>query len=1003
MRMRKLRLLSGILIGCVLSFAAIAVSAGAQTTAANEWTWVGGSSTLPASCVNNPSGFCAQPGVYGTLGIAAAGNIPGARDSAATWTDSNGNFWLFGGEGADSQGVFGQLNDLWEFDPTTKLLTWMGGSSAVPANCATATGLCGQPGVYGTKGTPASASIPGGRSVATYWTDNSGIFWLFGGGGVDASGNAGELNDLWMFNPSSRNWTWMTGSSAVGSSGGQPGVYGTLGATSTANAPGGRDLAVSWVDKDGHPWLYGGQGFDGQGNYGQLDDLWEFNATTNEWAWMGGDSAVPEICNSAFYQRQCGWPAIYGELGVSAAGNSPGSRIEALSWTDAQGNFWLFGGEGTLYWRSFDFSEINEYDLWEFSPSTNEWAWMGGNSDLICGEGTGQAASQDSCNENGVVGTLEVPAVGNIPPSRSGGTSWTDGNGNFWLFGGNHEPTVQGYGMAYCNDIWQFYPSANEWAWMGGFPTIAGQPFACESTFGSWGVLGTPAAGNVPSGRLGTATWIDKTGNFWFFGGYGWPGMNPSDLNDLWVYQPTTPAPTPSFELIASPNPITISETAGATTTGTTTISVIAAGGFDSPVTLTAGSVMIGITTITGSLIPSSIPGAGSSQLTVSVNGTAGPIGSTVPLVITGTSGGISQTTQVVVAVTVGGQVPAPTFSVPTGTYTTAQTVTINDSFGGDSTIDYYTIDGTTPTLNSPVYVGPISISSTATLKAFATLFNYVPSVVVAATYTITPPAATPAFSVPGGTYNSAQMVSVTDATAGSTIYYTTNGTAPTASSTVYSGPISVSSSETLEAVALASGYSSSAVASATYTLNLPPSFSVTGTAVTVAPGATTANTSTITLTPAGGFTGPIALSCAITPVAASDPATCSVPGSATITGAAAQTTTLTVNTTAATSALNQTRKLFWPSAGSAVLACILLIGIPARRRRWQRIVGMLVLLFSIADGLLACGGGGSGAGGGGGGGGGGNAGTTAGTYSITVTGTSGAITETGAVTLTVQ
>ena len=105
MRMRKLRLLSGILIGCVLSFAAIAVSAGAQTTAANEWTWVGGSSTLPASCVNNPSGFCAQPGVYGTLGIAAAGNIPGARDSAATWTDSNGNFWLFGGEGADSQGV----------------------------------------------------------------------------------------------------------------------------------------------------------------------------------------------------------------------------------------------------------------------------------------------------------------------------------------------------------------------------------------------------------------------------------------------------------------------------------------------------------------------------------------------------------------------------------------------------------------------------------------------------------------------------------------------------------------------------------------------------------------------------------------------------------------------------------------------------------------------------------------------------------------------------------
>jgi hypothetical protein len=86
--------------------------------------------------------------------------------------------------------------------------------------------------------------------------------------------------------------------------------------------------------------------------------------------------------------------------------------------------------------------------------------------------------------------------------------------------------------------------------------------------------------------------------------------------------------------------------------------------------------------------------------------------------------------------------------------------------------------------------------------------------------------------------------------------------------------------------------------------------------------------------------------------------------------------------------------------AGTA-LACILLLCIPARRRSWRAMLGMIALLFILASGVVACGGGGSG--GGGGGGGGGNPGTTAGSYVITVTGTSGSVTETGTVNLTVQ
>jgi len=57
------------------------------------------------------------PGVYGTLGIAAAGNVPSMRQSAVGWMDSSGNLWLFGGDGSDSTGALGDLNDLWRYQP----------------------------------------------------------------------------------------------------------------------------------------------------------------------------------------------------------------------------------------------------------------------------------------------------------------------------------------------------------------------------------------------------------------------------------------------------------------------------------------------------------------------------------------------------------------------------------------------------------------------------------------------------------------------------------------------------------------------------------------------------------------------------------------------------------------------------------------------------------------------------------------------------------------------
>ncbi len=163
-----------------------------------------------------------------------------------------------------------------------------------------------------------------------------------------------------------------------------------------------------------------------------------------------------------------------------------------------------------------------------------------------------------------------------------------------------------------------------------------------------------------------------------------------------------------------------------------------------------------------------------------------------------------------------------PTFSPGAGTYSSVQTVSIADATAGAAI--YYTLDGSTPTTNSARYTAPLTVGSTQTISAIATATGNVQSAVGSATYTINlPPAATPTFSVAGGTFTSAQTVTITDATAGSAIYYTVDGSMPTTASMRYTAPVSVAATETLNAIATASGYSQSAVASVTYTINQPP------------------------------------------------------------------------------------------------------------------------------------------------------------------------------------
>lgn len=156
---------------------------------AQTWSWIGGSNVVPPVSIADPG----PPGVYGTEGSASAKNVPGGRLGAVTWTDANGDFWLFGGAGLDQNATFGSLNDLWKFDPASREWTWMSGSSTIPNYNE------GQPGVYGQTGTPGTDTVPGGRTGAFGWSDKQGSLWLFGGAGFDADGKSGDLNDLWKY------------------------------------------------------------------------------------------------------------------------------------------------------------------------------------------------------------------------------------------------------------------------------------------------------------------------------------------------------------------------------------------------------------------------------------------------------------------------------------------------------------------------------------------------------------------------------------------------------------------------------------------------------------------------------------------------------------------------------------------------------------------------------------------------------------------------------------
>ncbi len=442
-----------------------------KTSFSQDWNWVSGDSTYYEN-----GNYC---NYWDNQCLAK----PSSRSGSATWTDKDGNLWLFGGLGLDFNQEKGFLGDMWKFEISTNRWRLIGGST-----------IKNQISNYGTKGVSSISNIPSGRWNSFTWADQSGNFWLYGG--AESLQNTlleVEKGDLWKFDPILGMWVFVNGRMVdIYDPVDLLSCYGTIDVESSANDPLPRSGQnnPTWVDNDGHLWFFN----DSQ--------LWRYNIVNNKWTWMGGGSIVDNwfVPNSR----------NFGIKGVSNFTNHPGARYYPTSFTDISGDLWLYGG---YYSNNLNFNEggfLN--DLWKYSVQNKTWTWISGDSIV------------DQIESTGVI--REFSSESN-PGSRGGATGWVDSLGRFWLFGGRF--WVKNLDVAYPlfrNDLWAYDPLINQWAWMK-------EPLDL-SDVGFYQSKLTPGIQKSPHYRYEASKWKNNKG-FWIFGG-NTKSNELGSLNDLWCF-----------------------------------------------------------------------------------------------------------------------------------------------------------------------------------------------------------------------------------------------------------------------------------------------------------------------------------------------------------------------------------------------------------------------------------------------------------------------------------
>eukprot|EP00158_Paraphelidium_tribonemae_P007708 Partr_v1_DN28337_c0_g1_i1_m79233 putative Inherit from NOG: hedgehog protein len=203
------------------------------------WTWISG-----------PAGTDAFASL-GLMGEFSPFYHPAPRRFAGMVINTQTNdVLIFGGIG-----TAGYLNDLWIFRRETLVWAWVSGTTAADG-----------PPVYGIKGQGDVSNVPGGRhGTISCYHEKSGLFLVYGGAAVDSNFNADYMSDLWGYNPTSKEWTWIAGSSVIMT----PPVF-SVG----SQLAGAQQFSAITVDQlSGTVYMFGGDGYNP--NQGTHDLLWK--------------------------------------------------------------------------------------------------------------------------------------------------------------------------------------------------------------------------------------------------------------------------------------------------------------------------------------------------------------------------------------------------------------------------------------------------------------------------------------------------------------------------------------------------------------------------------------------------------------------------------------------------------------------------------------------------------------------------------------------------------
>jgi hypothetical protein len=361
-------------------------------------------------------------------------------------------------------------------------------------------------------------------------------------------------------------WTWKSGPNKANSYGALtvPPVVPAFG-----NTPGARDYPATWTDGLGRRWLFGGFGLELAGKTppdtpGLLNDLWAY-APQGDGGWLPANLPVkttdnlginvsyptPTICTLCISTADFSSFQSTGLIGTTGGtqGTGPGGRWGSVTWTDAAGNLWMFGGQGVS--TAGTVGLLN--DIWEFTPGALDVSVISSTyigSYVYSGSWTA-LTNYAVVNQAGTY-PATVGSTG-YPGARWGAGFCTDTSGNVWMFGGQGYDST-GTGLVLLNDLWKYNIASQTWTWMGPTNSNVGQ------NNGVYGTQGTALAANAagPGGRETPGVYADTTGNIWVFGGLGLDSVgthssgssngslpsgttpNGALLNDLWKFNIAT-------------------------------------------------------------------------------------------------------------------------------------------------------------------------------------------------------------------------------------------------------------------------------------------------------------------------------------------------------------------------------------------------------------------------------------------------------------------------------